>query len=261
MAFSTLTLAETAAKALIRQALWRKVKDNFDDHEPRLVQLEKQIRIFDHFNRAAEATTNDKSWGTTPATGGSILGRDWLLHASSNAELGNANAAKPSWSVVRIASPSAAGQWAQAQSALSLQFNEITAPITLEARIKRAVDMNFKAGMRGFFTDPTADSKGIWLEKVDASNWRFVSFDTARNNGASFAKVAEGNWFKVKIIFESSPSIRALCSVDGVLKETLTTQLPQTTRMHANFGRWDLLSGALDMDLADFGAVAIADAA
>ena len=38
--FVALTTAETAAKAAVKQALMRKIKDNFDDHETRVAGVE-----------------------------------------------------------------------------------------------------------------------------------------------------------------------------------------------------------------------------
>jgi hypothetical protein len=61
----------------------------------------------------------------------------------------------------------------------------------------------------------------------NGSNWRFVSKDSGgTTNGSDFTPVTAGNWFDVEIKFEDSPGNQARCFVDGVLKSTLTTNLP-----------------------------------
>lgn len=46
MAFSALTTAQIAASEPVKQELWTKVKDNFDDHETRVTTLEGSLQVF-----------------------------------------------------------------------------------------------------------------------------------------------------------------------------------------------------------------------
>jgi hypothetical protein len=130
--------------------------------------------------------------------------------------------------------------------------------------MKFSADLEFHIGARAFQNaNPTTDLPGVWLERVDGSNWRFVSYDTARNNGASFTRITNGNWFKLTIEFTDSPSDRAICSIDDVVKSTLTTQLPTDDILHAALaiGGTAVGNGLFDIDFADFGGPDIQDAA
>src|SRR6266568_4320970 len=49
--FVALTDVETNAKTFLRQAVGKKFKDNFDNHQGRLTALETSLALFDHFNR------------------------------------------------------------------------------------------------------------------------------------------------------------------------------------------------------------------
>src|SRR6185436_17736051 len=113
----------------------------------------------------------------------------------------------------------------------------------------------------GAHADPSVtDSKGIWVERVDATNWRFVSFDSSRNNGSSFAKPTPGTWWTIDVIFTDDPRNRALCYINGVLKETFTSNLPTADSLHYYFGHAST-AGDMDIDIAGLRAEGIADAA
>lgn len=240
MAFSAFTLAETAAKALMRQALWRKVKDDFDDHDLRLVRLDSGLRLSEHFNMKA------------PGALAEILPPLYELAQSASLTI-----TYPAFSVLRLTT-TAAGVLTGLIYRRPLNFGGVTPPIRLKARVKTVIDVSFHAGLKN--AAGTSDVKGVWLERVDASNWRFVSYDTARNNGTNFTSVASGTWFEFEIVFTNSPSNQALCYLNGVLKETLVTQLPTTADLYGvvnfqmagttnwmEFDRWESLAdGGLD---------------
>lgn len=50
IAFEKFTNAETTARKFLRQVFFRKMKNNFDDHETRILQVEQEIRMRDHFH-------------------------------------------------------------------------------------------------------------------------------------------------------------------------------------------------------------------
>lgn len=220
MAYVALTDTETNAGKPIRQALKKKIRDNFIDHESRIVKVENESRLFEHFNFADSGTP------ITVPTNFTVLGNT-----------GDGDISYPAFSVIRLNHSSGAG--IIVQSKRNFRFDAVTLPIKLIVRAKKLVDVAFFIGMRpyysGLLNPGLTDGNGIWLERVDASNWRFVSYNGSRNNGSNFTKPTDGNWFEVEIEFTNTPSNQALCRVDGVLKETLTTQLPTTTILHGNF--------------------------
>jgi hypothetical protein len=213
MGFVAFSLAETAYKFLIGQDWTRKLKDNFDDHQTRLLALEAAgFRTFDHFNVDNPAAQNDFDaevmvTGAVSASEFTETYSVWLFKYNITARTMGAITRR------------------------KVQFNAVGLPITLTWRWKQSHDKQFLVGLKllGNF----ADANGIWLERVDASNWRFVSYDGTRNSGVSFGNVAPGNWVKTKIVFTNDPSNRALCYVNDVLKDTLTLQLPTTVPLKA----------------------------
>lgn len=261
--FVELTAGETDAKSFLRQALAKKMKDNFTNLNARTTQLEKEIRVFDHFNNLLDV--GGDSWGPDPASASALHGPRWHIAGSTNTDLVNANAAKPGYSINRIGYPSSGGgRWANVESNLNLQFDQVTLPIIFEARVKFSADLEFHIGTRAAQNVvPTTDLAGVWLERIDGTFWRFVSFNASRNNGGSITRITNGVWFTIKIEFTDTPGDRALCSIDGDLKETLTAQVPTDDILHAVFaiGGTAVGTGNTDIDRADFGADNISDAA
>ena len=252
--FVQLTTAETAAKAKIRQALMRKIKDNLDNLNGRATQVDQLARVFDHFNFADAGA---------PIT----LPQDFTLYAGADGDI-----SYPAFSVLRFNNSSTASMLVQTKR--NYRFDSVTLPIRLIVRAKKLIDVGFSIGIRPYYstsltsnlsTSGLTDGNGIWLERVDSSNWRFVSYNGSRNNGANFAKPTDGNWFVVEIEFTNDPSNQALCRIDGVLKETLSTQLPTTSILH---GFIDSVgsgsspgSNVMDFDSFDYSIVAQLDAA
>ncbi len=284
MGFNAFTLAETAYKAGLGQDFFRKLKDNFDDHESRLVQLQGGSRIIEHFIEddggglsffPTEYNHGGTGVNSDPAgwTGSWYVSRNGMYQgydlSSRNGTI--FNAAKPAGSVARVASIGSGGaEYANWYSLKAFHYAQVGLPIVLEARCKIGTDNPFSFGVRqGPFSERLsfggvgADRNGIWLERVDASNWRFVAFDGTRQNGSNFTKVAAGTWFRVRIEFGSTPS--ALCYIDGTLKETLTAHLPTSSLLRAALLVCDTnlggTSGTVDYDLVDYSCGSLLDAA
>lgn len=258
--FVELNDAETDSKAFMRQALGKKIKDNFTNLNARVGEIEKQARLFDHFIRRPDGESN-LSWGLTPASGVVMVIEDWHIRGTLNSDLVAMNVVKPDQSVGRFAVQTGSGV-RTLTSKHTLQYDQVTLPILFECRMKLSADIRFWLGIQipGIVTP--GDNPSVFLERVDASNWRFSSWDTSGNSGSSFTKITSGNWFKVKIEFTDNPSARAICSLDDVVKETLTTQLPTNDVLAAKLiFNGAIAQGDLDLDLMDFGAVALDDAA
>lgn len=278
--FATLTLAETAAKAKLRQALFRKIKDNFDNLDGRATVIENDLLIFDHFLSDDGSGYSFQMGGDYDVAGGAgppagwngtwWIDRKgvWMYQGYDGTTRDGTiyNAAKPDPSVARVSAVSAsAGRYSNLYGLDRFRFDRITKPLIYTARVKFATDQAFLLGLRdGFKSESlTVDRHGIWMERVDSSNWRFVSYDGTRNNGANFTKVTSGNWFEVKIEFTDTPADRAFCYVDGVLKQTLTANMPTTAYLcwaqllHGNAGT----PGNVDYDRTRLQCLAVLDAA
>jgi hypothetical protein len=262
--FVELTTGETAAKAFIRQALMRKVKDNFTNLNARMTQEEQFLRLFDHMNfddgsgRSYQTLVNDE---TSPSAYG--YGRSWIYIGDGGRQ--GRNAAKPSHSVARI-SVGASGDWGWAFSLLSFSFADAVKPIRWKARLKISNDGSLICGMREGPYNENAVSQnrpGIWLERFDSSSWRFACYDgTTKNNGTAFTRVTNGTWFEAEIEFTNSPSDRAICRIDGAERANLQANLPTTQRLLAIHGvRGPGGATDFDVDRVLFSADGLADAA
>lgn len=272
--FTALTLVETAYKYLLRQAFFRKIKDNLDNLNGRASQLESGIALLDHFTFVDQrfqrhppidlTTTSDdiidmagKFYGFREFAGGSgTLPPLWTF---------------PSNSVLRIAT----GQGSNANAKNHLMtlseyvFNNVTRPLIYECRTQWRGSAGTPAQLWGMFgTVPGIMSgplHGIYLGFPDSTNMRFTSIDNgSATNGTSFTRVAANTWFTIKIEFTDTPSNRALCYIDGVLKETLTTNLPTSRRLHGAVyvtEQNDTATVETDVDKIKYAPVALADAA
>jgi hypothetical protein len=238
--FAAFTTPETAYKALLRQAFFRKMKDDFDNLNGRVGQLETGILVTDHFNGPAGRFIEAGGVGSL-STRVRFDGRGiWALLQSGGAGTPDvALPSSPAFSVLRLDADDASTN-SRYSILLSLQdfvFNDSTRPVTYRARTKwRGQRANKEAhNVWGLVTDLTPGSSpnsGIWLEMPDTSNFRFVTRDNGSQvNGSNFARTSADTWFEPYIEFTDSPSNRAKCYIDGVLKETFTTSLPTSRRL------------------------------
>lgn len=267
MSFTALTLAETAFKAMFRQGLARKIKTNFDDHESRIAAYESSSRMFDHFNDQPNAdglSFDVEHYGDNTVASISQIallqgGPRWVLHSQAGSSWGAhaCNVAKPSYSVARLTLASGFGgsggsTYAGIQSRLLHRLDQIVQPITFTGRFALGVDDTFLIGMRERCTSLTENGvtttrQGIWMERVDASNYRFKSYDGGTFTGSSFSRPTIGSWFEVSIVFSTG---QALCYLNGSLKETIASHLPGATALSASyFGDIGGGTGPFNMDV------------
>jgi hypothetical protein len=129
----------------------------------------------------------------------------------------------------------------------AFHFTNRVKPLTYTTRIQYDTRGNIAFLCVGWQGEALAagarPNNGIFLELGGAANtFRFTS---RRNGGASpadmtfgadFAWIANATWFTVSIVFTDAGGNRALCYVDGVLKETITLTLPTAKNLYGNIG-------------------------
>lgn len=272
--FVALTELETDSGKPLRQALLKKVKDDFDNLHERVGAIESASGIFDHFNSgwdSSAAASVERSWPIMRSIGNTGVEftagvPPWIITTDNPDGIEDStaigpNQPPPAYSVRRIRSVNTS--YAAIQSALELRFDQATLPIIFEGRFRNESDNPFRVGMMRRLANfnPSTDGAGVWLERVDATNWRFATYNTARNNGVSFARPSTFLWYVVKIEFTDAPSNRVLCSIDGVLKDTISSQLPTAIPQRAS---WAAISPSatldIDVDRVKFAAPGLADA-
>ncbi len=157
------------------------------------------------------------------------------------------------------------GRWNFAFSTIAFMFNNVNPPIIFRGHFRMS-DTN-----RGIFiglyenqdfdhNDPSKD--GIYIQRVDSSNWRFVSERSgSRTNGPTFTKPGNSTWFDVEIEFTDTPFNKALCRVDtggGLIQRAdLQADLPTTTPLFHMFGVDHQVVAAhswFDVDHAEYAA-------
>ena len=255
--FSALTLTETAYKYLLRQAFFRKIKDNFDNLNGRVGSIEGSLLVFDHFNSSwitVSAQPAGRFFVNNGAAGdpnySPLLAQDargiWVNERIWTGT-GSVDPGPPydaGFSEMTIeSSPNASGrsQGNAIWSAMELLFNSATRPVFFESRLKwggSAVPRSL-VGMIGalpnnWHNDANLPTDGVWLEFPDSTNVRFVTrAGGTSTNGSNITRPTTGTRFKARFEFTDTPSNRALCYLDDVLKETFTTNLPTSARLRA----------------------------
>ncbi len=275
--YTEVSSAQATFKAGIGQDFMTIVRDNFINHQDRITAIENSIVLFDHFNARHFDIDNNfnfvsHSWPVGQFYGqvGNAERRDgrgavWSFLSTQNDAGGTRNPAPPASSVARI-SEAGSGSWVTVQSNMRLRFDQITKPMRFIIRMKMDADGAFKIGMitGTGIASKSVDQTGVWLERVDASNWRFKVRDTGASSvTGSFARVANGTWFEIDIEFTDTPSDRVICRLDGVDKTAggLTSNLPITADLGATMATFSSGTGTLfDFDRVLFRAAGIADA-
>lgn len=289
-AFLEFTDAETLFKAGLGQDFYRKMKDDFTNLNARTSIVENHLVTHEHFldddmSGFSFQASHGAVMGNTLPSGYSAAGwsgtwivnhrRGWMYQGYDGTDRNGTiwNAAKPDYTSARISTlGSSSGRYANLYGLARYRFDRSTKPIVFTARIKLAADSPFLFGLRDgprseqFVNGGLGFNRhGIWMERVDSSNWRFVSYDGTRNNGSNFAKVTSGTWFEVRIEFTDTPADRAFCYVDGVLKNTLAANLPTTSALCAALLTVDVnqggTAGNIDYDRFRHEVPAILDAA
>jgi hypothetical protein len=248
--FVSFTDPETAYKAALGQDFFRKMKDDFDALNSRLSQVEGSLLLFDHFNTPHPRffVNNGASGDPTSAP---LLAQDarglWVNERvwTGTGAIDPGMAYDGGFSELAIEiSPNASGR-TQANTIWSVAefiFNSVTRPISFKSRQKWGGAGNPRhligliSGMFSNAQNPAnAPTDGIWLEFPDSTNVRFICKDSGSGTttGTSFTRPTTGTRYEIEIQFTDDPSNRALCYLNGVLKETFTTNLPVTRRLRA----------------------------
>jgi hypothetical protein len=283
MSFLALTSAQCDANSPGDETLFQLIRTNFDDHETRIKTLEDpSVRVFSHFNSRVGAAPNanqnvddvllDAGIGEdyndrTAEAGGRFTGRKhywnyegkFYLSADSNGAISNfiGNAIGSDQHFLRF---STVGKYALiAQPAF--HFNNRTKPLTFKLRIRST---NWEPTVNnmniGFVAFPAAGfaraTDGVFMEigAAGVTRWRFTSANNSTYTvGADFTHPANNTWTEIVVLFESSPGNQARCYLDGVLKETLTTNLPTARNIYGGM-ILDVSAGSWDVDRLEVSA-------
>jgi len=262
--FIELTDAETAFKKPIRQALMRKMKDDFTNLNARLKEVEAGTRIFDHFANGPVGARSFAAW-TIDDTGvpfdnvtdvyAARRGLNWVLLGRQDGASGAhplvSNDVKPDYSIARMNSNATfgssfgTGRWNVAFSTIGFQFDNVVKPIIFRGHFRmQNTDRGIFAGLYAHqvfdHLDPSKD--GVYLQRVDSTDWRFVSeFSGSRTNGSAFTKPGNNTWFDVEIEFTDVPVNRVVTRIakDGqplAQIDDLQADLPMTVPLFHIFG-------------------------
>jgi len=247
MAWTGITAAQTDANSPLDQTLMDLLRTNDKDHEDRIAaQQGPAARIFSHFAETAYSTVpNFKGQG--------LAGNTWAL-GGGGGSIGSptlAEGAADDHSVILTYTSAPNPSYADWYAMALWHFTNRLKPLTFVTRFKFiTADDNFDRFEIGYVNrnnvvySATRSRNGIFLELGSvAGQWRFTSADAnVPTVGTDFAQVADGTWFEVKIEFTDVGGNQAKCYIDGVLKETLTTNLPTARVLMA--GLW-VKSGTL----------------
>lgn len=236
----------------VRSADLKQIRDNQDDHESRLVSVEDaSIRVFSHFVSFRGVETGGGGYSSSIIT----TNNDVVNFEGGKFYLASTAALVQQIIVSTTAddhylrwTPGAAGV-GQCIANLSFNFASRTKPITFNWRFRTSDNTNaFFLGLTNLPASKanTTPTDGIYLLLGGAgSTFRFRSTSSVSGLSTTGSDIAFANntWYEVKILFEDTPGNQARCYVDGLLKETFTTNLPTTINM---FGRYTFASGAGD---------------
>jgi hypothetical protein len=214
------------------QTLMDALRLNATDHESRIVVLEDpNSRTFSHFN-SRHNYTNNRIVNGAASDQQAIYEELFMLVVSAGSadDIRWVESAATSDTTFQHWIMAEAVQQAEAQlyTVRGFKFSDVTKPIIYKARIKLSdnTDDYWLGLARAEYASFAVPARGIYLER-NTTNWRFVSKDSGGStNGTPFSPVTAGTWFEIEIKFEDSPGNQARCYVDGVLKETFTTNLP-----------------------------------
>jgi hypothetical protein len=268
--------AQTAYKAALGQDFFRQMQDDFDNLNGRTTRLESSVLLYDHFadqdgrwleeNNDANTLRHfelDKKglWAVHRIHPGSNTPGDYPPMPSVQAHS----------SVLLDSNGNGSNNAIILAGLQEVVFNSTVRPVVFEARVQwislGAGQPNHRFGLWSNIPatpwNTHADS-GIWLSFPDGSNVRFETRDNAGtlNTGTSFTRPAGSTWFTIRIEFTDDPSNRALCYLDGVLKETFTSSLPTSRRLFPVLASIESTSSnQVYVDRCEFGAESLVDAA
>jgi hypothetical protein len=239
MAFTALTSGQCDANSPLDETLLQLVRTNFDDHESRIKSVEDpNVRVFEHFARTKFYSSNE----ILVATGATyVASRDYADNLIFRAAGSGTFARWVNRYGVAVGNDA---HFVRAQDVGTLQlicapgyyFTNRTKPIVFKFRMMIENYNDWTGFFFGLMDVPPAEasttrpSNGLFMEMgATAGTFRFV----ARNGGGGsetvgteFTRPSSSAWFTFEITFTNDPSNQAVCKIDGVTKETLTTNLP-----------------------------------
>lgn len=237
-----------------RSADWKQFRNNQDYFNTQLttaIQDFERIRLFSHFDRrhgyATVAGVADVVCGSSSAidTQTDYEGGQWYLSTNQdnyfNEEIGNATVTND-FHYLQLQRNQASTGSGFIVGTMAIEFDNRTVPISYKGRFKMSDNTNtIWIGFSNWPTLGTRPTDGIWLE-LNGTSWRFACANNSTyTNGTDFTRVTSSTWFEVEIVWDGTP--QALCYVDSVLKETLTTNLPAGRRV---FGKVNSTQGNAD---------------
>lgn len=238
----------------------KKIRDNQDYFNEQISLSPTSGGVQSHFNRA--------DFGASAGTLADVLaGEGIFIEASSAAvwELRIDNTIDAHY--IRFAAPSSVNG-ANLVCMSAMDFTTWTKPLTFKCRLRSAgwAAGDFSGFRIGFANDGvavtpsmTANTRpqhGIYLEEGAAgANFRFVSSNGGANTvGSDFTKPSDNTWFEVKIEFTDVGGNQAICQIDGVTKETITTNLPTARNL---FGMVSLVSAVGSAAVVDVDRISV----
>jgi hypothetical protein len=274
MAYSEVPDANLDVDRPIRSADIKNLNNNVIDHEARLRAIEDPSNFFEHFAEdhgypsgviVSEATAQNTKPSTLDPNGAAAP----VGHPYANPRI-IFYVDNSSWDE-RIAGSTTDEHFVRCSGAgvlrltPSIYFNNRTAPITFEARIKIATNPVSATAMFLGLSDGDSvlgarPSNGIYAEFSSGTNWRFTTSRAGSNTtGTVFTNPTAGTWFVLKIIMNDDAGNHVECYIDGDLKEDATLTLPTDKPI------WPFLSfnsaSTWDIDYVSLSSGGIDDAA
>jgi hypothetical protein len=214
----------------------KQIRDNQDDHEARLINVEDvSIRAFTHFARKLGYGSNNILNSNNPEIyyeGNFYIAATGAGGRIARNQIGESDTVDDH--LIKF-SGGAATNFAMAQCQVAVNFASRTKPLTFKTRIKRSNNtLDLIIGFSLWRTNFTVPNDGIYLTLGGAgTTYRFKSRNGgAETTGSDFTAIANNTWFEVTVLFENSPGNQARCYVDGLLKETFTTNLPTSDNLY-----------------------------
>jgi hypothetical protein len=256
--YTEFTAAEVDVNSPLDEDFFTKMKDNFINHEDRLLPLENGFKFEDHFTwRPFPDTRSFEDYArVTLSTTVPHEGKDWILFGDGNAR----NAAKPDWTAAKLdcaGGSEDACLWAKHE----FQPNRIVptfGTIAITGKIKLVSDAGFVVGFHPDwdFQNAFAALKGVSLVNAGGGNYRFDVRNTGTRTGSAFAKPTLGTYFTFGIEIQTGVQIR--CTINGTQTDLFTSltaaEWDNTLDYHIGV-RLSENSGASEMNIDRLGHV------
>jgi hypothetical protein len=245
MAYSEVPDSNLDVDDPIRSVDIKQLNNNVIDHESRIRAVADPMRLYDHFAEdhgypsglIIDETTaqNTKPSTLNPNAAASPIGHSY---ANERIILYVDDGGGATWTEMIAGSTTdqhflrCSGGAGALRCTPSIYFNNRTAPVTWETRIKLAANPVASTSMFLGLSDGDGllgarPSNGIYVEYVSGTNWRFTTSRSGSNTtGTNFAEVTAATWFVLKIIINDDAGTHAECYIDNNLKDDHTLTLP-----------------------------------